>query len=374
MSFKAVFWIFVLISSKTYGLLNVGNEVVSLSLEGEIAYNSNLFLNHLEQGDLVYNFTPGVVWKNQDSVVAKEMELGIRLNRYLEYPEQNSEDYFLSTRFRYPNNTKSLHSIRSDFELFEYTIEDLFLGARNRYFEKDLLLEYSFAPDSLQIFDATFSLEDLNTITGIAANTDTYVFSIGASRQQTMNFLYGIKIGQIYYETSSFQSTSIKRRFISNQVKYNINTHLNCSLEAILQDRIFSYEGRQVRDFLPTFSLDLTSKFSSKSTVQFDLILGSRSQSDVAELTSNTFSVGGEHQLRSYLKAGFHLHFSDITYQDHNQLYREDQVIRFDLDLSHELSETRKYYFYFKQLLNHSNIPISDFSKTQLGMSISQIF
>lgn len=88
---------------KSAALVESTEEALLLHLSGAVRYDSNIFANAGEEGDVLSLFTPELQYIRQRGLLNLDARAGVELMAFSEYSEQNAQDFFASASFSYPN-------------------------------------------------------------------------------------------------------------------------------------------------------------------------------------------------------------------------------------------------------------------------------
>lgn len=95
-------------SSLAFGFAEFGRGELMLSTTARAAYDSRVWGGLREDGDYIFTIDPRLIYRREAGQLKLRGEGGLRVNRYYEYSELNSEDFVGSLKLSLPPEASSL--------------------------------------------------------------------------------------------------------------------------------------------------------------------------------------------------------------------------------------------------------------------------
>ncbi len=90
------------LTSSLFGFAEVARGEVLLSTTGRAMYDSRVFGGLTPADDYIFTLEPRLIYRREAGVLKLDSHAGVRFNRYEEFQELDSEDFFSSVRFSLP--------------------------------------------------------------------------------------------------------------------------------------------------------------------------------------------------------------------------------------------------------------------------------
>lgn len=171
----------VLGSSAAFGFTEIARGELILSTTARAAYDSRVFGGINPADDYIYTLDPRLLYRREAGQIKMEGMAGLRINRYEQFDELNSEDFVSSIKLRLPEEGATLASGVFEASYDEHT--DVNYDVNKRLREKTFLARVdSVIPTSLKtsfLAGGSFRRDQRNE------------FSDQESRDGTIGFRYG---------------------------------------------------------------------------------------------------------------------------------------------------------------------------------------